>query len=424
MNRGGQGGLLGAVGLTVALQACLCGGPEPTVTPTPVTPSVPSTPTPSPTPSAPVTQTPAPSPPSVATRTMDGRWELGPITVDAGATAHRSSAQTFDRIGDRFQLTYGLDKQNHYLPRAHVQDLVHTMELTETGTDYWRYRRLPDGCAKMWPCIFSLMAEEAVPALTPTAERFLGFARTHGLSRVELADLIVSYVQHIEYRIPDREPFGVLPPSLVAAEGWGDCDSKSLLAAVLLKLVGIDAAIFGSDSRKHAILGVDLPGAGARLRVGSTEWLLVESTHVRPMGQIAPEDRAARDWEFRPITLTTGITLPSLPEPTSTPSPSPTPRSTRTTPKKPRKTTPQPQVEKPVVNIVFQRTGLKRSQRFLLSIDGSRRGSGVSRVSISAGTHTFRWTRNRVDISCTVQVPAGGTLVVVDVKSETCRTGG
>ena len=66
-------------------------------------------------------------------------------------------------------------------------------------------------------------------------------------------ELVVGFVQNITYRLPteDTAAFGMLPPAIVVADGSGDCDSKALLAVVILLQLNVDggAARFGPGSR-------------------------------------------------------------------------------------------------------------------------------------------------------------------------------
>src|SRR6201999_3184582 len=108
------------------------------------------------------------------------------------------------------------------------------------------------------------------------------------LDALQTATLVVAFVQSIQYEVPD-EPLGLLPPALVAAERRGDCDSKSLLALVLLKELGIDAVMLESDAQHHAMLGVALPAPGTSITVQGRRYAFTECTGTGwAIGQIDP----------------------------------------------------------------------------------------------------------------------------------------
>ncbi len=106
--------------------------------------------------------------------------------------------------------------------------------------------------------------------------------------RLTLARLIVTYVQSIEYQRVKDDPYGLVPPALVV-NSTGDCDSKGLLAVMLLRLVGIDAALLESNTARHAMVGVDLPMGSDRLWHRGRSYAVVEVTAT----QLAHRSHAA-----------------------------------------------------------------------------------------------------------------------------------
>src|SRR5262249_24992152 len=124
----------------------------------------------------------------------------------------------------------------------------------------------PPGCAKDMHCIFENLAKESQPAILHIIDLFLERQSDMPLSSMDLATLIVSFVQSIPYEIPKDEPFGVLPPALVVADRKGDCDSKALLAHMMLDALGVDSVIVTSEGHRHSMLGIALPAQGTRFR--------------------------------------------------------------------------------------------------------------------------------------------------------------
>lgn len=65
----------------------------------------------------------------------------------------------------------------------------------------------------------------------------------------------------------DVEPWGVYSPVEFATRRTGDCDTRSLFAFTILKELGYDVAIMGSEEEGHSVLGVKvsgIPGDGIR----------------------------------------------------------------------------------------------------------------------------------------------------------------
>ena len=104
------------------------------------------------------------------------------------------------------------------------------------------------------------------------------------LSKYEFADMIVSFVQNIEYSIPattDCETaykqggvvkdmidegyscdgnvaFGFYAPIEFIGNWTGDCDTRSVFLYTVLKHYGYDVVILNSDMYSHSILGINL----------------------------------------------------------------------------------------------------------------------------------------------------------------------
>jgi hypothetical protein len=151
-------------------------------------------------------------------------------------------------------------------------------------------------------CVYQALLKASAPAVAPLAERFAQRIRQARLSAPEAAELILTYVQALPYRIPQEEPFGVLPPALVSAQGWGDCDSKALLALLLLERVGVRSVLLTAPTLHHAAVGVALPGPGLSLRHGALEFRYAEVTSSGwPIGMVPPMHDVPRAWKVVPL---------------------------------------------------------------------------------------------------------------------------
>lgn len=92
-------------------------------------------------------------------------------------------------------------------------------------------------------------------------------------------ELVVAFVQAIPYEHhPDDTPPKF--PVETAAEGTGDCDDKSLLLAAVLSRSGYDIALLDFVNESHMAVGI----AGDQNTFGSTGYLYVETTEIRPVG--------------------------------------------------------------------------------------------------------------------------------------------
>ncbi len=167
--------------------------------------------------------------------------------------------------------------------------------------------RPPQGCHGGLHCVYDLLDDGSAPGVEPIARLFRRRAAAARLDAEGLTALVVTFVQEIQYEIPEDEPFGVLPPALVVKRKKGDCDSKTLLAHMLLRSLGIRSVLISSDAHKHTMLGVAIPSAGQSFTHRGTKYAFVELTAQRsPIGHINPKLLRPNDWrvvsmQYKPL---------------------------------------------------------------------------------------------------------------------------
>ena len=113
--------------------------------------------------------------------------------------------------------------------------------------------------------------------------------------RRELAETLLKWTQGFEYK-RDLEGSDVtsLPGALV---GKGcDCDSRSLLLAVLFRQMNYRSAFFVSSEYSHAVAGAELEGNGAKMMIDGTAYMVGETTAPVQFGQIAKDMSEAEKW--------------------------------------------------------------------------------------------------------------------------------
>jgi Transglutaminase-like superfamily len=157
--------------------------------------------------------------------------------------------------------------------------------------------RPPRRCVGGLHCVYEELDDQDAPSIAPMARRFGSRLRQAKLDASQAASLVLTFVQNITYRIPKEEPFGVKPPTLVLKEREGDCDSKTLLAHIILRDLGIDSVLISSEAHKHTMLGVALPSGGTTFTYSGRRYAFVELTAKRaPMGYIDPRLLRPNDW--------------------------------------------------------------------------------------------------------------------------------
>lgn len=150
--------------------------------------------------------------------------------------------------------------------------------------------------------IYKSMYQHDKSLIQPMVQEYIKLAKSKNLSYIEVLELVVSSVQSIPYTwvldsdpscgeswfgngaIPadnctvnaepngccDQVKYGVFSPIEFAVKKTGDCDTRSLFAFTILKSMGYDVAIMGSNSEHHSVLGVKVPGSPGDGKRGNT----------------------------------------------------------------------------------------------------------------------------------------------------------
>jgi hypothetical protein len=109
-------------------------------------------------------------------------------------------------------------------------------------------------------------SEDVLSVLADTLRRASGADPGDAAGRLVLLRYLSGFVQGIPYSIPSALRDGLRPPVSTLLYRLGDCDSKSLLLALLARSCGVDAGLFVSFPEGHAMTAVAAPdswgGAG------------------------------------------------------------------------------------------------------------------------------------------------------------------
>ncbi|MDP5040425.1 MAG: hypothetical protein NWQ26_06095, partial [Paraglaciecola sp.] len=114
-------------------------------------------------------------------------------------------------------------------------------------------------------------------------------------------NLLLSWVQSIPYNeLEDRmssNGAGFLPPLALIRENIGDCDSKSVLTAGLIRSLLPEIKLVMVYLPQHALLGISLPHRSNEqtFNFGGSDYLLMEPTGpaLMPLGTVAASSERA-----------------------------------------------------------------------------------------------------------------------------------
>ena len=111
----------------------------------------------------------------------------------------------------------------------------------------------------------------------------------------DFAEQVLQWVQSFTY---ERDLMGSDFVNAVSAvtEGKGDCDSRAMLWAVIIKQANIPSAIMVSRQFSHAMGLADLPGTGARFELEGKKYLVAETTAKVAIGLIGENVSEISGW--------------------------------------------------------------------------------------------------------------------------------
>src|SRR5215210_7404028 len=119
-------------------------------------------------------------------------------------------------------------------------------------------------------------------------------------NRLKLARYLSRFVQGIPYSVPSAVSGGLRPPVSLLLHRLGDCDSKSLLLALLARHCGIEAGLFVSFAEGHAMAALALPDPGEAQPSGEGEKRPVPPA-LEAWSSLAGLPRLPRLWAETPV---------------------------------------------------------------------------------------------------------------------------
>ena len=111
----------------------------------------------------------------------------------------------------------------------------------------------------------------------------------------DFAEQLLRWVQTFKYE-RDLEGSDFVNLVSAATEGRGDCDSRAMLWALILRKANIPSGIMVSRHFGHAMGLAEVPGAGARFEVNGQRFLVAETTADVGIGLIDQEKSGVEHW--------------------------------------------------------------------------------------------------------------------------------
>lgn len=149
--------------------------------------------------------------------------------------------------------------------------------------------------ARAWRRYFRMVYRDNYDRLESVAEALFDDLSREGFSRKEMPAKILAWLQEARYQRTGSLS-DLMSPAWCLVEFAGDCDSLGLTYAILLQHLGFDAILMVSMEFAHALVGVDLPGSGARFPFEGRQWLVAELTAPVEIGRIAEDMSDIGGW--------------------------------------------------------------------------------------------------------------------------------
>ena len=111
-----------------------------------------------------------------------------------------------------------------------------------------------------------------------------------------LAQELLTWTQNFTYKRDTQSTDFSSPTAVLAGKTFSDCDSRSLLLAILLHQMNYKTLMFLSPVHQHAMLGIAIDAPGAKMAVNNTNYLVGETTAPVAIGLIAKDISVITDW--------------------------------------------------------------------------------------------------------------------------------
>ena len=213
----------------------------------------------------------------------------GPITTFAYPSSERENI--IIKIDDTLIKT-SLDKNDYDAAEFVIEREFSVLTMfanTELWLDAWKrfYRQIyRDSYHRLKQCSFDIYAELITDAKKIDCKN----------PEKIIAKKLLSWVQNFEYERQTTNSDFISLPSIIAEKKGSDCDSRSLLLAILLRQMNMNTTIFVSPIYNHALLGIELDLPGAKITTKDKNYLLGETTAKVEIGLIEKNMSVTENW--------------------------------------------------------------------------------------------------------------------------------
>lgn len=221
--------------------------------------------------------------PALAAAAASARETLPPVTLPSGTTIRLPADVGHAEMVDASQVL--IEREARVLAN-YAPEVGTPLEFAEDAPPPW---------AVAWRRYFRMIYRDNFDRLAPVAEALYLDLSAQGVRFEQLPAAVLAWLQSAEYE-RTGSPSDLLSPGACLVGFKGDCDSLGIVYAILLHHLGFDAILMVSLEYAHAMVGVDVEGAGARFGYEGRQWLVAELTDEVAIGQIAADMADPAGW--------------------------------------------------------------------------------------------------------------------------------
>lgn len=192
-------------------------------------------------------------------------FEPGPITTYAYPTSEEKRELSLDIGGTK--VTTSINASDEEASRYLIEREFSVMQLYQQSV-LWK---------EAWQRYYRMIFRDSYGRLQNVAFDIYNALSPSCADETELAQRLLTWTQGMAYeREKTNSDFADLPSIL--AGGGSDCDSRSMLLAVLLRQMNVDTVIFVSAEYGHALAGIVSDHPGHTYSVNGKKYLMGETT--------------------------------------------------------------------------------------------------------------------------------------------------
>ncbi len=148
---------------------------------------------------------------------------------------------------------------------------------------------------KAWERYYRMVYRDSYHRLDSVASQVSSIFAKKSLTKPQMASELLSWLQDFTYTKTNTLSDLESPVSCLLSQ-TGDCDALGMTYAILLQHLGIDAVLMVSVKYSHSMVGVDIPGIGARFAFDGKQYLVAELTAPVAIGMIDQQMANPAGW--------------------------------------------------------------------------------------------------------------------------------